>query len=465
MTSRNPDNALSDAWPDELPEPHVLLARTDWTALQHARGSAADLPAGPALFLDDSLTVRTEAIGRWLEVVNHQNSIYRATTPVACYVAALLADPRTAELKVVEVIGGRPAHPPVRAMLIDWLGSIADEASDTVVANMQRLGFDEYPEMEELRSAQRRCSFSTPLSSVIDAGGIRAARARCVGDQCRRLLPRSRSGRPGRVGLGHCHPAGGRAAEVLLAAHPGLQRLARRPASASRVPRCDRRAVPERSPGTAGGAAIRHTHRPHLGRSQVSERLLQRHPPPGHLRAHTADGVPLLAAIAGDDRVPGRHRFDAVDLLFDIATVSHRHRAQCWPDLPPHMDAASEEAARTAVHAQVSELLARWGRECPAVRLALAAFAVVSPTERTLAALTPRLKGFIDRHAAGTDIGDYARFVLVLAAGDDGATLATVESLTEACWKGTARDALLHGRALHLLQQMLANVNIGLAAC
>ena len=107
------------------------------------------------------------------------------------------------------------------------------------------------------------------------------------------------------------------------------------------------------------------------------------------------------AAIAVDDRVPARHRFDAIDLLFDIATVSDRHQAECWPQQPPHADPVSEEAARSAVHKHVSELLARWGGECPAVRLALAGLAVVFPNDRTLAALTPRLRGFADQHVVG----------------------------------------------------------------
>ncbi|MFJ4691811.1 hypothetical protein [Streptomyces sp. NPDC088766] len=41
------------------------------------------------------------------------------------------------------------------------------------------------------------------------------------------------------------------------------------------------------------------------------------------------------------------------------------------------------------------DLLTRWSAECPAVRLALAGLAVVFPAERTLRALTPRLKTFL----------------------------------------------------------------------
>ncbi|MFC9792875.1 hypothetical protein ACFVJI_09570 [Streptomyces sp. NPDC127584] len=96
--------------------------------------------------------------------------------------------------------------------------------------------------------------------------------------------------------------------------------------------------------------------------------------------------------------------------------------------------------------------------ECPAVRLALAGLAVVFLTERTLPALAPRLGPFTDQHPGGTEIGDYVRFVLVLAARDDAQTLMVTEQLTDAYWRGTARGAPTGSRALHLLGQVLARV-------
>lgn len=175
-------------------------------------------------------------------------------------------------------------------------------------------------------------------------------------------------------------------------------------------------------------------------------------------RQGTADGVALLAALAGDDRVPARQRFDAVDLLFSAATVADRKLAGCWPETPPHADPDSENRARKAVQSCTPGLLARWSAECPAVRLALAGLAVVFPTARTLPALTPRLRGFTEQHPQGTDIGDYVRFVLILAAGDDNQTLPAVETFTDAYWKGTSRRAPTRARALHLLGQMLDKV-------
>ncbi|WP_327166109.1 hypothetical protein [Streptomyces zaomyceticus] len=177
----------------------------------------------------------------------------------------------------------------------------------------------------------------------------------------------------------------------------------------------------------------------------------------------TAEGLVLLAALAGDDRIPARHRFQAVQLLFMAATVAERHLADTWPATPQHADPDSEARARDAVRALAPDLLSRWSAECPAVRLALAGLAVVFPTDRTLPALTPRLGTFTHQHPRGTDIGDHVRFVLVLAAQDESRILTATEQLTDAYWTGTARGAPTRARSLHLLAQMLTGVGTGLA--
>ncbi|MFI6289621.1 hypothetical protein ACIBCM_33635 [Streptomyces sp. NPDC051018] len=179
-------------------------------------------------------------------------------------------------------------------------------------------------------------------------------------------------------------------------------------------------------------------------------------------RPATADGLALLAALAADDRIPAPHRFQAVDLLFRAATVTERHLVESWPATPQHADPHSEARARSAVQAHTPDLLTRWSAECPAVRLALAALAVLFPTDRTLPALTPRLRTFTHQHPQGTDIGDYVRFVLVLAAQDDNQILTVTEKLTDTHWQGTARGAPIRPRALHLLGQMLTKAEAGL---
>ncbi|WP_380286457.1 hypothetical protein [Kitasatospora purpeofusca] len=175
-------------------------------------------------------------------------------------------------------------------------------------------------------------------------------------------------------------------------------------------------------------------------------------------RPDTADGLALLAVLAVDDRIPARHRFEAVSLLLKTATVAERHLAETWPAVPQHADPDSETRARNAVQGHTPDLLTRWSAECPAVRLALASLAVVFPTDRTLPALTPRLQPLTREHPPGTDIGDYARFVLVLATQDDNRILTATEDLTDSYWTGTARTAPTRARALHLLGQMQTKI-------
>ena len=177
----------------------------------------------------------------------------------------------------------------------------------------------------------------------------------------------------------------------------------------------------------------------------------------------TADGLVLLAALAVDDRIPARHRFQAIDLLYRAATVAERHLAETWPSTPQHADPNSEAKARSAVQAYTPDLLRRWSTECPAVRLALAGLAVVFPTNRTLTALTSRLQTFTHQHPQDTDVGDYVRFVLVLAAQDDNQILTVTEKLTDAYWTATVRGMPIRARALHLLGQMLTKVGSGLS--
>ncbi|MFI8181059.1 hypothetical protein OG539_07730 [Actinacidiphila glaucinigra] len=179
-------------------------------------------------------------------------------------------------------------------------------------------------------------------------------------------------------------------------------------------------------------------------------------------QAATAEGLVLLAVLATDDRVPARERFGAARTLLRAATVAERRQARCRPDTPPHADPAGEARARAAVESLTPELLARWQAECPAVRLVLAGLAVVFPTERTLPALAPRLRAFMAAHPPGTDIGDYVRFVRVLAARNDMETLTAVEGYTDVHWSGTFRQAPARARAFHLLGQMLDRVGADL---
>ncbi|MGW1411687.1 hypothetical protein [Streptomyces sp. NPDC002403] len=109
-------------------------------------------------------------------------------------------------------------------------------------------------------------------------------------------------------------------------------------------------------------------------------------------RPATADGLAPVAALAVDDRILARNRFQAVGLLFRAAAVAERHLAETWPVTPQHADPDSEARARNAVQVRTPDLLTRWSAECLAVRLVLAGVAVVFPTDRTLPVLAPRLQ-------------------------------------------------------------------------
>ncbi|WP_326790507.1 hypothetical protein [Streptomyces sp. NBC_00151] len=80
---------------------------------------------------------------------------------------------------------------------------------------------------------------------------------------------------------------------------------------------------------------------------------------------YTADGVALLAALVVDNRIPARHRFQAVDLLFRAATVPERHLAETLPSTRQHADPDSEARTCKAVQSHTPDLLARWPAECP----------------------------------------------------------------------------------------------------
>lgn len=453
MTTQDPDYAVTTPTAG-LPTPDEVLAQTSWHDLEHARGSAGDLPAGLRRLLDDNILARTDAVATCLEVASHQSSTYTATTPVALYVAAILADPRASELEIISRDGKLPL---LRVVLIDWLAAIAHDVSDEVLAIGRRNGFDEYPEQTTLRAArpvlfQAVMAFTRDTQPIVRQAAVAAALQILDTPEERHLhqqqlelneSPRSDSYRfprswayedPGSLPL----------------------RLVFRTVIAERfqtIPKTPQAAMLFTEP-------LRPCWDDRRFLGTFHDAILHQ----DTCDPHTAAGVPLLVALAVDDRVPPQQRFDAVELLFDIATASDRHEAQYWPHTPPHADPRSEAEASSAVQAHLPELLARWSSECPAVQLALAALAVVFPTERTLPALTARLQQFLDRHPAGTDAGDYTRFVLDLASGDGPKILGSIETLTNAYREGTPRQAPLRSRALHLLDQMLTNVRRRLKA-
>ncbi len=138
----------------------------------------------------------------------------------------------------------------------------------------------------------------------------------------------------------------------------------------------------------------------------------------------THEGVPLLAVLAADDRVP----------------------------------AAGEQRSRASVEAVLPQLLARWETECVTVRIALAAIAAAFPSADASQDLLPGLRMLAGRYPGRTLPGDYVRLAGTIAVGKRGCVLTAVEALTGQNWSPTVRSAPLTGRALHLLDQMLSRL-------
>ncbi|UUS31874.1 MULTISPECIES: hypothetical protein [Streptomyces] len=124
--------------------PAEVLSGTAWSTLEHAYGTAQDVPQMLQGLMDTDLRVRSESLSRLHHVVHHQNTLYTATAPAAMYVAGILGDART--LEAVEK-GPHGFSGPMRAELLGWLDSVADAADDEAAATSRRFGFppEEYP--------------------------------------------------------------------------------------------------------------------------------------------------------------------------------------------------------------------------------------------------------------------------------------------------------------------------------
>ncbi|WUD70884.1 hypothetical protein OG937_03925 [Streptomyces sp. NBC_00510] len=114
-----------------VPPYQVVLAETDWSSLQTAFGSGEDLPDVLARLLEPDPKIQVTALSELGEMVNHQNSIYEATAPVALYVAGILTHPAAANLRAYRNV-------PIRATLLNWLVSTAYDASDEIAGRIEQ---------------------------------------------------------------------------------------------------------------------------------------------------------------------------------------------------------------------------------------------------------------------------------------------------------------------------------------
>ena len=103
------------------------MAHPDWSRLEHAYGTAHDLPERLAGLLSGDPEVAGEALGVLDSAVLHQGTVSSATAPAALFVASVLGDERTG-------IASESALPwdgrvrPLRAALLEWLGAVGESA-------------------------------------------------------------------------------------------------------------------------------------------------------------------------------------------------------------------------------------------------------------------------------------------------------------------------------------------------
>jgi hypothetical protein len=105
-----------------------VLDDTNWAALTHAYGSAADTPVVLATLLSGDPDQYGTALGYLDAAVLHQGRVYPATAPTALFVAGILDDPRTT-ITCTSDLPWEPRERPLRAALVEWLGSVAASAS------------------------------------------------------------------------------------------------------------------------------------------------------------------------------------------------------------------------------------------------------------------------------------------------------------------------------------------------
>lgn len=155
-------------------DPAEVLTATHWGALEHAYGPANDVPEILTRLTDVDERVRSRALDNLHHVIHHQNTLYTATAPAALYVAGILSDERS--LRTV----GKDPHSfpgPMRAELLGWLDSVANEADDDAAAISRRFGFppEDYPPFVEICLIRPQLFRAT--SAFLDAPDIHVREA------------------------------------------------------------------------------------------------------------------------------------------------------------------------------------------------------------------------------------------------------------------------------------------------
>jgi hypothetical protein len=115
----------------------------DWSALEHAYGSATTTPAYLRALLSPDEAVRNEAVEHLWSAITHQGTVYSATAAATPFLLRILADDaakpiRTALLSVLEVIAGGTSYHDVHAPFFpaderetsQWQAQAANELAD-----------------------------------------------------------------------------------------------------------------------------------------------------------------------------------------------------------------------------------------------------------------------------------------------------------------------------------------------
>jgi hypothetical protein len=177
---------------------------------------------------------------------------------------------------------------------------------------------------------------------------------------------------------------------------------------------------------------------------------------------HTSEAVPLIVALATDERMPFSVREYAYGMLYSAASNGDRLIAYLADKLVADGDGFDvpdgPRLTRAAVEAEADGLFARWDREPGPIRMMLAGLAATFPPR---AAACDLLKGLAEfaRRWEGTARGAALDLALAAARGDDEGTLARIAAIQAWHWQGPLAGgsplASARSRALYLLDEML----------
>ncbi|WP_147341070.1 hypothetical protein [Actinomadura logoneensis] len=187
----------------EWAAPQELIAGTDWARLEVFFGPGEGAGVRP---VEELLTVlalgapaqQARAVHELGEVINHQCSVIEATAPAILVVAALLRQPATAGVVLPAELYRDPPPLPLRAELLELIGSVVVDVGQAADESARRFGFPPSPAQLAARPA-RRCSRSCGtcwMITISTSGTPPPAPSR----RCWRTLnspTRSRSAAPG----------------------------------------------------------------------------------------------------------------------------------------------------------------------------------------------------------------------------------------------------------------------------